>query len=109
MRIALDGLAPQGGEPHMRFIRALSTGLTLRRRWLAQPMADLVGAEHPCMTMKFTTPRRGSEAAAGPQHAPCVTRYNPQSSMVALPSMRTRPSSPVMVQVGAVEDDLGVP
>jgi hypothetical protein len=34
--VALDGLAPQGGEPHMWFIRALSTGLTLRSGWLAQ-------------------------------------------------------------------------
>ena len=47
VRIALDGLAPQGGAPHMGCIRALSTGLTLRRGWLAQPMADLAGAEHP--------------------------------------------------------------
>src|SRR6266581_5446570 len=28
--IALDGLAPQGGEPHMWFIRALTSGVTLR-------------------------------------------------------------------------------
>src|SRR5215813_5096361 len=34
--IALDGLAPQGGEPHIWFIRDLSTGLTLRSGWLAQ-------------------------------------------------------------------------
>ena len=34
--IALDGLAPQGGEPQIWFIRDLSTGLTLRRGWLAQ-------------------------------------------------------------------------
>jgi hypothetical protein len=34
--IALDGLAPQGGEPQMWFIRDLSTGLTLRSGWLAQ-------------------------------------------------------------------------
>jgi hypothetical protein len=33
--IALDGLAPQGGEPQMWFIRDLSTGLTRRRGWLA--------------------------------------------------------------------------
>ena len=35
MIIALDGLAPQGGAPHMWCIRALSTGLTLRSGWLA--------------------------------------------------------------------------
>src|SRR6266704_628685 len=33
---ALDGLAPQGGEPHMWCIRDLSTGRTLRRGGLAQ-------------------------------------------------------------------------
>src|SRR3989475_7808497 len=34
--VALDGLAPQGGEPHMWFIRELSSGLTLRSGWLCQ-------------------------------------------------------------------------
>jgi hypothetical protein len=34
--VALDGLAPHGGEPHIWFIRDLSTGLTLRSGWLAQ-------------------------------------------------------------------------
>jgi len=34
--IARDGLAPQGGEPQLWFIRDLSTGLTLRSGWLAQ-------------------------------------------------------------------------
>jgi hypothetical protein len=34
--IALDGLAPQGGEPQMWFMRDLATGLTLRSGWLAQ-------------------------------------------------------------------------
>src|SRR5262249_8321978 len=34
--IARDGLAPQGGEPQIWFIRDLSTGLTLRSGWLAQ-------------------------------------------------------------------------
>src|SRR6266571_4292604 len=34
--IALDGLAPQGGEPHMWFIRALTSGVTLRSGWLSQ-------------------------------------------------------------------------
>src|SRR5215510_495459 len=34
--VALDGLAPQGGEPQIWFIRDLSTGLTLRNGWLAQ-------------------------------------------------------------------------
>jgi hypothetical protein len=34
--IALDGLAPPGGEPQMWGIRALSTGLTLRSGWLCQ-------------------------------------------------------------------------
>jgi hypothetical protein len=34
--IALDGLAPQGGEPQIWFIRDLSTGLTLRSGWFAQ-------------------------------------------------------------------------
>jgi hypothetical protein len=34
--IALDGLAPQAGEPQIWFIRELSSGLTLRSGWLAQ-------------------------------------------------------------------------
>ena len=34
--IALDGLAPQGGEPQIWFIRELSSGLTLRSGWLSQ-------------------------------------------------------------------------
>ena len=34
--IALDGLAPQGGEPHIGFIRALTSGLPLRSGWLCQ-------------------------------------------------------------------------
>src|SRR5713226_5841241 len=34
--IALDGLAPQGGEPQIWFIRELSSGLTLRSGWLYQ-------------------------------------------------------------------------
>jgi hypothetical protein len=34
--IALDGLAPQGGEPQIWFIRDWATGLTLRSGWLAQ-------------------------------------------------------------------------
>jgi Transposase, Mutator family len=33
---ALDGLAPQGGEPQIWFIRELSSGLTLRSGWLCQ-------------------------------------------------------------------------
>jgi Transposase, Mutator family len=34
--VALDGLAPQGGEPQIWCIRALSSGVTLRRGWLCQ-------------------------------------------------------------------------
>jgi Transposase, Mutator family len=34
--IALDGLAPQGGEPQIWFIRELTSGVTLRSGWLAQ-------------------------------------------------------------------------
>ena len=34
--IALDGLAPQGGEPQIWFIRELASGLTLRSGWLCQ-------------------------------------------------------------------------
>ena len=33
---ALDGLAPQGGEPHLGCIRALTSGRTWRSGWLAQ-------------------------------------------------------------------------
>jgi hypothetical protein len=32
--VALDGLAPQGGEPQIWGIRELTSGLTLRRGWL---------------------------------------------------------------------------
>jgi len=34
--VALDGLAPQGGEPHIWFIRQLARGVTLRSAWLCQ-------------------------------------------------------------------------
>jgi hypothetical protein len=34
--IALDGLAPEGGEPQIWFIRELTSGLTLRSGWLSQ-------------------------------------------------------------------------
>jgi predicted Rdx family selenoprotein len=34
--IALDGLAPEGGEPQLWFIREVLTGLTLRSGWLSQ-------------------------------------------------------------------------
>ncbi len=34
--ISLDGLAPQGGEPQLWFIRELVTGLTLRSGWLSR-------------------------------------------------------------------------
>ncbi len=34
--LALDGLAPQGGEPHIWFIRELASGLTIRSGWLCQ-------------------------------------------------------------------------
>jgi hypothetical protein len=34
--IALDGLAPQGGEPQIWFIRELTSGLTLRSGWLCK-------------------------------------------------------------------------
>src|SRR5215831_1681123 len=36
LSVARDGLAPQGGEPHIWFIRALSSGLPLRSGWLCQ-------------------------------------------------------------------------
>src|SRR6266480_4117433 len=34
--IALDGLAPEGGEPQLWFIRERTSGLTLRSGWLSQ-------------------------------------------------------------------------
>jgi hypothetical protein len=34
--LALDGLAPQAGEPQIWFIRELSSGLTLRSGWLSK-------------------------------------------------------------------------
>jgi hypothetical protein len=36
LRLALDGLAPEGGEPQLWFMRALTRGLTLRSGWLSQ-------------------------------------------------------------------------
>src|SRR2546425_2541067 len=36
LSVALDGLAPQGGEPQIWFIRELTSGLTLRSGWLCQ-------------------------------------------------------------------------
>src|SRR5712691_11721570 len=40
--VALDGLAPQGGEPQIWFIRELSSGLTLRSGWFCQAGSDPV-------------------------------------------------------------------
>src|SRR5256714_13077726 len=34
--LALDGLAPEGGEPQLWFMRELTSGLTLRSGWLSQ-------------------------------------------------------------------------
>jgi hypothetical protein len=34
--VALDGLAPEGGEPQLWFIREILTGLTLRSGWLSR-------------------------------------------------------------------------
>ncbi len=34
--LALDGVAPQGGEPQIGFIRELASGLTIRSGWLCQ-------------------------------------------------------------------------
>src|SRR2546425_10915339 len=34
--LALDGVAPQGGEPQIWFIRELASGLTIRSGWLCQ-------------------------------------------------------------------------
>ena len=42
--IALDGLAPAGGEPQLWFIRELLTGLTLRSGWLSQQDQATFGA-----------------------------------------------------------------
>jgi hypothetical protein len=50
--IALDGLAPEGGEPQLWFVRELTMGLTLRSGWMSaqdqgafeallRPLADL--------------------------------------------------------------------
>jgi hypothetical protein len=36
LSVALDGLAPHGGEPQIWFIRALSRGVTWRSGWLCQ-------------------------------------------------------------------------
>jgi hypothetical protein len=36
LSVALDGLAPQGGEPQLGVIRDLSRGVTWRRGWLCQ-------------------------------------------------------------------------
>ena len=51
--MALDGLAPQGGEPPIGCIRALSPGLTLRSGWLAQQDQPTVEA--------FLAPRKHLE------------------------------------------------
>ena len=55
--VALDGLAPQGGEPQIWFIRELSSGLTLRSGWLCaagsahvrslSATAEAPGVAHP--------------------------------------------------------------
>ncbi len=63
--LALDGLAPQGGEPPLGGIRDLATGLTLRRGWLShqdQPpfeacLAPLRRLEWPILAVRSDTQR----------------------------------------------------
>ena len=87
--VALDGLAPQGGEPQIWFIRDLSTGVTLRSGWLAQ--LDQPQPPSPCRSRprsltrpriwrkKFSPPGGPSKASAN--RSPCClpTSRAPQS------------------------------
>ena len=63
--VALDGLALQGGEPPMWFIRVLSRGLTWRRGWLYQQdqptfeacLAPLTHLEGPILAVLSAKPK----------------------------------------------------
>jgi hypothetical protein len=85
--IALDGLAPQGGEPQIWFIRDLSTGLTLRSGWLAQLdqptfeafLAPLRHLEWPILAV-LSDKQRGlvpavATALPGSHHQLCQAHY----------------------------------
>jgi hypothetical protein len=85
--IALDGLAPEGGEPQLWFIRELLTGLTLRSGWLSQqdqptfeaflrPLTDLPG---PILAV-ISDKQRGlvpavAEVLPGSCHQFCQAHY----------------------------------
>jgi hypothetical protein len=43
--VALNGLAPRGGEPQIWCIRELSSGLTLRSGWLCPDSTQFSGWE----------------------------------------------------------------
>jgi hypothetical protein len=90
--IALDGLAPQGGEPQIWFIRDLSTGLTLRSGWLAQLdqptfeafLAPLKHLEWPILAVLSAESRRatrrrrcGLQAGTAPNRARASGRRAP--------------------------------
>jgi hypothetical protein len=85
--LALDGLAPQGGEPQLWVIRDLSTGLTLRSGWLAhqdQPtfeafLAPLRRLEWPILAV-LSDKQRGLVPAVATvlphsQHQFCQAHY----------------------------------
>src|SRR5215471_3465176 len=85
--VALDGLAPQGGEPQIWFIRDLATGLTLRSGWLAQLdqptfeafLAPLRHLEWPILAV-LSDKQRGlvpavATALPGSHHQLCQAHY----------------------------------
>ena len=85
--VALDGLAPQGGEPQIWFIRDLATGLTLCSGWLAQLdqptfeafLAPLRHLEWPILAVLSDKPTGLVPAIAtalpGSRHQLCQAHY----------------------------------
>src|SRR5438093_224021 len=61
--IALDGLAPQGGEPQIWFIRELTSGVTLRSGWLSQQDQPTAPAsQNPTPRDALTVPEAKADA-----------------------------------------------
>jgi hypothetical protein len=85
--IALDGLAPVGGEPQLWFVRELTTGLTLRSGWLScfdqatfetflAPLTDLPGPLLAVLSDKQTgLPPAVATVFPDVPHQFCQTHY----------------------------------
>jgi hypothetical protein len=115
--IALDGLAPEGGEPQLWMVRELQTGMVLRCGWLSKQdttafehfLAPVAAAEWPVVAV-LSDKQRGLEpavAAVFPKaaHALCQVHYlrNAAAPVAeACEAMKVRLRKEVRERVGAL-------